>query len=239
MAIIGRQVNETTVDTTGQLVSLRLQPREDAGAEGGGGAGGNQAAQPGVQAQPPGPNAQPPAQVNEAPGDAGEGGGLIGPVQIEFLEGLDQIVIRGNPRDVERVIEIIRQIEAAAVETAPDIEVVNLRYVTSEAMSSLLSTIYDQVLAPRYGRVTITPLVKPNALLLIGRTESIQEVIKLIRRLDQAVPPESQFQVFPLRHTAANEAEATIREYLSGGAPQTGVGAAPQHKRPAWARGEW
>ncbi|MEX2140226.1 MAG: MG2 domain-containing protein [Pirellulales bacterium] len=41
--------------------------------------------------------------------------GALGDVQIEFLEGLDQIVIRGHPRDVERVTEIIRQIEAAAV----------------------------------------------------------------------------------------------------------------------------
>jgi hypothetical protein len=41
-----------------------------------------------------------------------EAGGLIGPVQIEFLEGLDQIVIRGHPREVERVTEIVRELEA-------------------------------------------------------------------------------------------------------------------------------
>ena len=47
----------------------------------------------------------------------GEGGagGPVGPVQIEFLEGLDQIVVRGHPRDAERVTEIIRQIEAQSV----------------------------------------------------------------------------------------------------------------------------
>ncbi len=41
-----------------------------------------------------------------------EAGGLIGPVQIETLEGLDQIVIRGHPRGVERVIETTREFEA-------------------------------------------------------------------------------------------------------------------------------
>jgi Ca-activated chloride channel family protein len=48
----------------------------------------------------------------------GEAGGLIGPAQIEFLEGLDQIVIRGHPRDVERTVELIREIEGKT-ESAP------------------------------------------------------------------------------------------------------------------------
>ncbi|HEX4414381.1 MAG TPA: hypothetical protein VH107_12180, partial [Lacipirellulaceae bacterium] len=38
-------------------------------------------------------------------------GGLLGPVQVEFVEGLDVIVLRGSERDVQRVMEIIKQIE--------------------------------------------------------------------------------------------------------------------------------
>jgi hypothetical protein len=41
--------------------------------------------------------------------------GAMGDVEIEFLKGLDTVVIRGHPRDAERVAEIIRQIEAGAV----------------------------------------------------------------------------------------------------------------------------
>jgi Ca-activated chloride channel family protein len=58
---------------------------------------------------------KPQSQDESRPTDGrvdGEAGGLIGPAQIEFLEGLDQIVIRGHPRDVERTIEIIREIES-------------------------------------------------------------------------------------------------------------------------------
>ena len=40
---------------------------------------------------------------------------LKGPVSIEFREGLNQIVAAGQPQDVERVLGIIRQIEAAGV----------------------------------------------------------------------------------------------------------------------------
>ncbi len=37
--------------------------------------------------------------------------GLLGPVQIEYLDGLDVIVLRGKREDVERVNKIIREIE--------------------------------------------------------------------------------------------------------------------------------
>jgi Ca-activated chloride channel family protein len=39
-------------------------------------------------------------------------GGLEGPAQIEHLEGLGQIVIRGHPRDVKTVEQVIDRIEA-------------------------------------------------------------------------------------------------------------------------------
>jgi Ca-activated chloride channel family protein len=38
-------------------------------------------------------------------------GGLVGPDKIEFLEGVDQSVIRGNPQDAERVRAIVREID--------------------------------------------------------------------------------------------------------------------------------
>jgi len=39
-------------------------------------------------------------------------GDLTGPVQIEYLEGMDGIVLRGNKSDVERVARILREIES-------------------------------------------------------------------------------------------------------------------------------
>src|SRR5690606_19667554 len=60
------------------------------------------------QPQPNQPNNQQPPDENQPQPQAPEGaaeellGGAFGPVQIEFLEGLDVIIIRGNKRDVER-----------------------------------------------------------------------------------------------------------------------------------------
>ena len=50
-------------------------------------------------------------------------GGLLGPVQVEFVEGLDVIVLRGSDRDVQRVMEIIKQIEDLSAVTVPEIQI--------------------------------------------------------------------------------------------------------------------
>ncbi len=141
-------------------------------------------------------------------------GELLGPVQIEFVEGLDVIVLRGADRDVERVMQIIEQIEQLSQVTTPTVEVYTLKHVDSRAMGALLSRLYQQVLGPRIGDVSITPLVKPNALLLVGRPENVRMAIELVERLDQPVAPATRFEVFSLRNAAAAEAKTMIDQFL-------------------------
>ena len=73
-------------------------------------------APPAGPAASPAPGGELPAEPAPAAGESAfelsaDEGGLIGPVQIEFLEGLDVMVIRGHQRDVERVRNIIADIE--------------------------------------------------------------------------------------------------------------------------------
>jgi type II secretion system protein D len=56
-------------------------------------------------------------------------------------------------------------------------------------------------------------LGKPNALLLIGRADSIEAVVALIQQLDRPVPPATQLRVFQLKHLSAIVAEDTIRRF--------------------------
>lgn len=172
-------------------------------------------------AQPPQPPAgqppveQPPAPEGAAPGQAAlqEGGGLVGPVQIEFLEGLDVLVVRGNRRDVERVMQIIRQIEEISVETEPQIRVKILRHVDCEDLLTILTQVYQSVYAARRGSITMIALVKPNAILLVGREEAVNTVLELIAKLDRPVSPESEFKVFPLRHASATTIEQRLTTF--------------------------
>jgi len=169
--------------------------------------------------QPPNqPEANPSAQeLNLPPGalEALQSAGKLGPLQIELVEGLDGFILKGHPRDVERVLQLIDEIERQYIETEPQIEVHLLQHTGSEPLGALVKQLYDEILAPRQGRVNITPLVKPNALLLIGRPASVQAVKELIQRLDQPVLPAQQFEVFRLRYASAASAQTTITEFFA------------------------
>jgi general secretion pathway protein D len=158
----------------------------------------------------------------------GEELGLIGVVQIEYVEGSDVIVIKGHERDLQRVTELIDEIERLSEETEPEAKVVPLRHVDGRSVAQILKQLYGEVYAPRQGQVNITPLVKPNALLLVGRAEAVQMVLHLIGLLDRPVTAESQFQVFRLSHVSATEAERMVKAFFedaSSPAPDTDRGA--------------
>jgi len=183
--------------------------------------------------QPPGRSAPRPAVGNgntpngntpvEAMADAG---GLIGPVQIELLEGLGVMVIKGHQRDVDRVVEIINRIDQLSAETEPDVRIHHLKHVECQALAELIGPLYEQVYEPRQSGVSITALTKPNALLLIGRPEAVQTVVGLIEQLDRPVAPGTQFRVFSLRHASATTAQYTIEQFFADreDEPRTALG---------------
>ncbi len=191
---------------------------------------GQQPQQPGGEAEPPdtppqeAPDAQPEDGMLVEPEDNEEtltGAGLIGPVQVDFIPELDILVVRGSDRDVAMVMKIINDIEALTKVTEPKVEVYRLQHVQSAAMAALIRQVYDEVLASRQGGVSITPLVKPNALLLIGRPENVDTVMQLIDKLDQPVTPETEFEVFPLEYASAVDAKVVIDEFFE---ERTGLG---------------
>jgi general secretion pathway protein D len=191
---------------------------------------------PAAEPAQPAPGAAPGDQAAPAgqPGatDEADFGGVLGPVQIEFIEGLDVIVLRGNRRDVERLQRIIGDIERLSQETLPLIEIHRLSFVGSQVMAQLVSEIYNEILSPRQGVVTIRPLVKPNAMLLIGRTDSVNIVRELIIKLDQPVAAESQFEVFQLKHISALDAQETISAFFVDRFTQAQVGTQASGLRP-------
>src|SRR5262249_59765264 len=109
--------------------------------------------------------------------------------------------------------------------TVPTIEIYPLKNVDSVRIGTLLQRLYEQVLGPRIGTVSITPLGTPNALLLIGRSENVKMAVELIQRLDQPIVPTARFEVFPLKHASATEAKTLIDGFL--GQAAGGAGAPP------------
>jgi len=186
---------------------------------------------PGTAAQPPAP----PSSEDGAAGGAGEAGQsvagpgrpaegpetarLVGPVQVQVLEGLDAIIIKGRPEDVKRVQDLVQQLVEYSKVTEPVVDVVMLKHADAVAIGTLLKQLYAEVYAAREGTMSITPLAAPNAILLIGRKESIEKLTALVARLDQPIPPASRFQIFHLKHCPAEQAQKNISDFFAEESP--------------------
>ena len=70
-------------------------------------------------------------------------------------------------------MKIIEDIERLSADTEPAVQVLELKYADNESVVTLVTPVYEQFFAPRYGRVSMTPLVKPNAILVVGRPDSV------------------------------------------------------------------
>jgi general secretion pathway protein D len=149
-----------------------------------------------------------------SPETLGADAGLLGNVQIEFVGELGIVIVRGNKKDVQRVLEVIDQIKQQSDQTKPEIEVFMLKHADSIALGTLVRDLYQQVLAARTGTVSITSLGQPNALLLIGRKEALVGLKELLDKLDQPLDPSSQLRVFRLLNASAVDAETTVRGFF-------------------------
>jgi type II secretory pathway component GspD/PulD (secretin) len=170
----------------------------------------------------------PSADVVATDGDEEEGG-VIGDTDIQIVPESGIIIIKGAKRDVEKIKKVIAEIEAQAKITQPEIEVRQLLHADSNAVATLLSQLYEDVLSARQGDVSITALDAPNALLLIGRAEAIKAVMDLVEKIDQPIPDTDRLRVFRLKHASAKDAETTIREFFTNRPgededPRPGVG---------------
>lgn len=163
------------------------------------------------------------AQLPAGPAQArvAEDESILGPVQIEFVEGLDVIVLRGDQEDVNRVTKIIDQIESLSSQTTPEIKVLLLEHIDADSLARLLTNVYDQVLGPRVGDLSVTGLAKPNALLLVGRPENVRLAVTLVEQLDQPVEPTYRFEAYSLKHISATDAKALIDSFFEQQAAQT------------------
>ncbi|MGL6226358.1 MAG: secretin N-terminal domain-containing protein [Thermoguttaceae bacterium] len=140
--------------------------------------------------------------------------GLIGPVQVEVIDGLDMLVIRGNQRDVALVKEMIKQIEATGAEQEPEIRIYQMQNTDCQRIGTIVRLLYNEIYGTRRGSINITPLVKPNALLLVGRKESIETTIELIKKLDIPVDPQFEFRVIRLKYANSDSVKNTLDEFF-------------------------
>ena len=161
--------------------------------------------------------ADPEVKTDSADGEAIIGG-LKGEVSIEYVPGVG-FVLRGNEEDVKKVEDIIRLIEKMSIGTAPDIEVHLLKHVNSEALAELLTSVYEELgeardeLLEQTTNISILPVVKPNAILIIASATDMKAILELVERLDQPVDPRIEFTVFSLKNAIASQVVTTLDSF--------------------------
>ncbi len=109
------------------------------------------------------------ARPGEKPADFGGLSQIKNPVQMEVIDGLDVLVLRGSAQDVEQMMAVVEWIERISTITEPAIDITPMKHIESEAMATLVKALYDEVYQARQGAVSITPLAIPNAILIVGR----------------------------------------------------------------------
>ncbi|MCA9211660.1 MAG: hypothetical protein KDB27_01225 [Planctomycetales bacterium] len=154
------------------------------------------------------------ANPNAAPAIVGGSGGLDVSVEVETLPDLDVIILQGNDRDVRKLTQIIQELERLSRETQPEVRIVELSHAQSESVAEIVETVREDLTGRRQGRVALTPLVKPNAILLIGWGDAIDSTVDLIQKLDTPVSPDTQFEVFRLSHATATIIQTAITQFF-------------------------
>ena len=110
------------------LAALLMQPRPEAPA-----AGGNPPtilpAGPQPPAAKPDVSAAPAAPPGEKPADFGDLSQIVNPVQMEVIDGLDVLVLRGSAQDVEQMMEVVRADRTVSAETEPAIDITSMKHI--------------------------------------------------------------------------------------------------------------
>ena len=79
----------------------------------------------------------------------------------------------------------------------------------------LIRSLYDEVYRARQGDVSITPVITPNELLVVGRAENVKTVVELVEKLDQPAVPDAEFRDFQLRYASASAAQTAVQSFFT------------------------
>ncbi|MSR59543.1 MAG: hypothetical protein EXS05_18190 [Planctomycetaceae bacterium] len=165
-----------------------------------------------------------PAQPGQNENDVEEEpltGTLKGEVTVEAIPDLGIMVVIGNEKDVETVMAVIRQIERLSVGITPEVELVLLNHVSSDALASLLTSVYERLNPSRRStqtgqqqqsqqNVVVIPVSRPNAILIVASKIDIDSVKDLAERLDQPSDPRTEYKVFRLKYAVPSQVVATV-----------------------------
>lgn len=156
-----------------------------------------------------------PPMPSDGPDDGDESmpdlvGGIRGNVDVEAVDELGVLVLKGNTADVDAVMQIIKQIEMLSARSAPDIHLRLLEHVDSFALAELLTEVYDELNQARSQTQQQSPQIgiiavgRPNGVLILSPEDDRESIEELIDELDQPVPNRATFVVVRVKNGIAS-----------------------------------
>lgn len=155
----------------------------------------------------------------ETPADGDPAINLRGEVNVQAMQDLGILILKGNEADVAKVEEIIQRLEKISIGSLPSIHVLTLQNVDSEAMATLLTSVYTELttLRQRSGEARKTaafiPVVQPNAILILSSEIERESILLLADELDKPLAAESEFAVFALKSAIASQVVTALESF--------------------------
>jgi hypothetical protein len=140
------------------------------------------------------------------------------------------IVLTGDPKDLEILQQFVRKMDAQPVPT-PKFEIYRLQAGQADALAAQLQQFWDKIKAPAKGgaiaaedRLTIIAERRSNTLMIAASDQNMPQVLDIIKRLDQPSTLDVKFEAIQLKSIKAIEAETTLKALFQSRQSRLGGG---------------
>ncbi|MBL8888801.1 MAG: hypothetical protein JNL67_02400 [Planctomycetaceae bacterium] len=168
-----------------------------------------------------------PAPLNPQDNTSGLPGSSL-KVSVDPITGA--LIVTGTEEDIRKFQKLLADLGNQAMQTRPSTDVVPLTKTNSQALGAVVQQLYNDVFATRFGAATVTPISEPNALVVSGQPQALEELKGIIAKLDiESEDIRGSFQIFRMKHIAATNAANRLGGFFGvtpifPGSNQTGGG---------------
>ncbi|MDP1560643.1 MAG: secretin N-terminal domain-containing protein, partial [Pirellulaceae bacterium] len=133
------------------------------------------------------------------------------------------LIVTGTEEDIKNFQNLLAQLGEQALQSRPSTDVVPLTKTNSQALGAVIQQLYNDVFATRFGAATVTPISEPNALVVSGQPQALEELKAIIAKLDiESDDIRGSFVVFRLKHMAASNAANRLGSFFGVSPAQVG-----------------
>ena len=157
----------------------------------------------------------------EAPAQDGEFQVPGSTLKVSIDPTTGSLIVTGTAEDIQKFQNLLSQLGEQALQSRPNTDVVPLLKTNSAALSTVIQQLYNDVFATRFGPATVTPIFEPNALVVSGQPQALDELKAIIAKLDiESEDIRGSFKVLRLKHMAATNAANRLGNFF-GVTPST------------------